>query len=65
MPLTRGRARANRLSDAQLADLNRQRQKKEDAMKLLERELVELLVEQQKKLLGILSQASGAAGKGG
>jgi len=42
--------------EARLSELGDQRQDKEDEMKVLERKLVEVLVEQQKKLLQILSE---------
>merc|ERR1712054_195425 len=43
--------------DEKLLELNDQRQSKEDDMKDLERNLVEVMVEQQKKLLKTLTQA--------
>merc|ERR1712046_62620 len=44
--------------DVSMGKLVDERQEKEDQMKALERQLVELLVEQQKKLLAILTAAS-------
>ena len=43
--------------DEKLLELNDQRQSKEDDMKDLERNLVEVMVEQQKKLLKTLTEA--------
>mmetsp|Transcript_23629 Transcript_23629/g.30732 ORF Transcript_23629/g.30732 Transcript_23629/m.30732 type:complete len:88 (+) Transcript_23629:2-265(+) len=46
--------------DNEIATLSDEREAKEDEIKLLERELVELLVTQQKKLLAILQEAASA-----
>jgi len=57
-----GEVEAQRLAlsqlDTALQNLNDEREAKEDEMKALERRLVELLVSQQKKLLGILQEAA-------
>lgn len=47
--------------DSKITACNDRRQEKEDAMKALERQLVEILVEQQKRLLSILTEAGRAA----
>jgi hypothetical protein len=44
--------------DERLRDLSDERTEKEDSMKALERQLVELLVQQQKRLLAILTSAA-------
>jgi hypothetical protein len=43
---------------SKLHELNEQKQDKEDEMKDVERDLVEVLVEQQKKVLNTLNSAS-------
>ena len=47
--------------DSKITACNDRRQEKEDSMKALERQLVEILVEQQKRLLSILTEAGRAA----